>query len=147
MKGNVYVAYSVSKKYAEKAAWDFMENEKPHFDLIALNAPGVFGFDLELREDLAVVRRLKDLLRYRTFEAVARSFSHFLLTRISRRCLRPDRRFTLMYVMLVRFISKLHLHLQLQEISVISSQVQGLVRIRWYICSLEFTKDRSTISW
>jgi nucleoside-diphosphate-sugar epimerase len=47
VKGSVYVAYSVSKKYAEKAAWEFMENEKPHFDLIALNAPGVFGFDLE----------------------------------------------------------------------------------------------------
>jgi len=37
-------AYRVSKAYAERAAWEFMGKEKPHFDLIALNPPGVFGF-------------------------------------------------------------------------------------------------------
>lgn len=45
INGNALVAYGVSKKYAEKAAWEFMEKEQPHFDLIALNAPGVFGFN------------------------------------------------------------------------------------------------------
>ena len=43
-KGSPRLAYAVSKKYAELAAWEFMEKEKPHFDLIALNAPGVFGY-------------------------------------------------------------------------------------------------------
>jgi len=42
-QGNPAIAYSVSKKYAEIGAWEFMEKNKPHFDLIALNPPGVFG--------------------------------------------------------------------------------------------------------
>ena len=41
---NPFIAYGASKKYAEKAAWEFMETEKPHFDLISLDAPGVFGY-------------------------------------------------------------------------------------------------------
>ena len=44
VKGNSRVAYAVSKTYAEKAAWEFMEKASPHFDLIALNPPGVFGY-------------------------------------------------------------------------------------------------------
>jgi len=44
--GDFATAYRVSKKYSEKAAWEFMEKEKPNFDLIALNAPGVFGFPI-----------------------------------------------------------------------------------------------------
>ena len=44
-KGNSGVAYTVSKKYAEMAAWEFMESQKPHFDLIALEAPVVFGYN------------------------------------------------------------------------------------------------------
>jgi nucleoside-diphosphate-sugar epimerase len=43
LKGNISTAYGVSKTYAEKAAWEFMETENPDFDLIALNPPGVFG--------------------------------------------------------------------------------------------------------
>ena len=43
-KGNLRVAYVVSKKSAEMAAWEFMGAQKPHFDLIALDAPGVFGY-------------------------------------------------------------------------------------------------------
>lgn len=41
--GDLRIAYRVSKKYSEMAAWEFMEKERPNFDLIALNAPGVFG--------------------------------------------------------------------------------------------------------
>lgn len=33
--------YYTSKKLAEKAAWDFMENEKPHFALTTLCPPYV----------------------------------------------------------------------------------------------------------
>lgn len=35
--------YYGSKKLAEKAAWDFVENEKPSFDLVTLCPPMVYG--------------------------------------------------------------------------------------------------------
>ncbi|KAJ6115258.1 hypothetical protein N7486_001036 [Penicillium sp. IBT 16267x] len=37
------IAYRGSKKFAELAAWDFMKNEKPQFDLVTLCPPMVFG--------------------------------------------------------------------------------------------------------
>lgn len=37
------VAYRGSKKFAELAAWDFVKNEKPQFDLVTLCPPMVFG--------------------------------------------------------------------------------------------------------
>ncbi|KAF6810811.1 NAD dependent epimerase/dehydratase [Colletotrichum plurivorum] len=37
------VAYRGSKKFAELAAWDFVEEKKPHFDLVALCPPMTFG--------------------------------------------------------------------------------------------------------
>lgn len=37
------MAYVGSKKFAEKAAWDFLENEKPHFTLATINPVMVFG--------------------------------------------------------------------------------------------------------
>jgi len=62
------VAYAVSKKYAEKSAWEFMETEKPHFDLIALDAPGVFGYVYQNRiggliesEPVEKVKSLKEI--------------------------------------------------------------------------------------
>jgi nucleoside-diphosphate-sugar epimerase len=35
--------YRASKTFAEKAAWDFVANEKPGFDLVTMNPPMVFG--------------------------------------------------------------------------------------------------------
>ena len=35
--------YRLSKKLAEKAAWDYVENEKPKFDLVTINPPCVVG--------------------------------------------------------------------------------------------------------
>lgn len=35
--------YRASKTFAEKAAWDFVENEKPNFDIATLNPPLVLG--------------------------------------------------------------------------------------------------------
>jgi len=40
---NPAVGYYASKKFAEKAAWDFIEEEKPHFDLTTLCPPMVYG--------------------------------------------------------------------------------------------------------
>jgi nucleoside-diphosphate-sugar epimerase len=36
-------AYRASKKFAEKAAWDFIDKEKPDFDIITIQPPMVFG--------------------------------------------------------------------------------------------------------
>lgn len=36
-------AYCVSKKLAEKAAWDFVEKEKPSYTLATINPPMVYG--------------------------------------------------------------------------------------------------------
>lgn len=35
--------YRASKTYAEKAAWDFLEKEKPNFTISTINPPMVFG--------------------------------------------------------------------------------------------------------
>ena len=35
--------YRASKTFAERAAWDFVSNEKPNFDLVTLNPPLVIG--------------------------------------------------------------------------------------------------------
>lgn len=52
---NRYLAYSVAKKKAEKAAWDFLENEKPFFKLTTIVPPFVFGpqrFDWKAKENV-----------------------------------------------------------------------------------------------
>jgi len=40
---NAFIAYAVSKTIAEKAAWDFVETEKPAFQLVAINPTYVYG--------------------------------------------------------------------------------------------------------
>ncbi|KAK5655156.1 hypothetical protein OQA88_6055 [Cercophora sp. LCS_1] len=37
------IAYRASKKFAELAAWDFIRDQKPHFDLVTLCPPMTFG--------------------------------------------------------------------------------------------------------
>jgi nucleoside-diphosphate-sugar epimerase len=36
-------AYGLSKKLAEKAAWDWLEKEKPEFSITILNPPMIYG--------------------------------------------------------------------------------------------------------
>ncbi|KAL2811560.1 hypothetical protein BJX63DRAFT_433237 [Aspergillus granulosus] len=40
---NLSTAYRASKKYAELAAWDFIRDEAPQFDLVTLCPPMVYG--------------------------------------------------------------------------------------------------------
>lgn len=40
-------SYSVSKKLAEQAAWDYVSNEKPHFEIAAINPPMIYGPTLQ----------------------------------------------------------------------------------------------------
>ncbi|EED16446.1 NAD dependent epimerase/dehydratase, putative [Talaromyces stipitatus ATCC 10500] len=42
-KSTPVVAYRGSKKYAELAAWGFVKEKKPHFDIVTLCPPMVFG--------------------------------------------------------------------------------------------------------
>lgn len=42
-KENPMMGYRASKTFAEKAAWDFVKNEKPNFSLATINPPMVFG--------------------------------------------------------------------------------------------------------
>ncbi|QRW12609.1 NADPH-dependent methylglyoxal reductase GRE2 protein [Ceratobasidium sp. AG-Ba] len=44
--------YRASKKLAEKAAWDFVENEQPSFDLVTICPPMVYGPALQEVTDL-----------------------------------------------------------------------------------------------
>ncbi|KAL7948001.1 hypothetical protein V8C42DRAFT_271463 [Trichoderma barbatum] len=41
--GDAVIAYCASKVLAEKAAWKFVDEQKPHFDLTVLCPPMVFG--------------------------------------------------------------------------------------------------------
>ncbi|UZJ52813.1 hypothetical protein CBS101457_002133 [Exobasidium rhododendri] len=41
------VAYAVSKKLADKAAWDFVEKEKPQFEISTFNPPMIYGQTLQ----------------------------------------------------------------------------------------------------
>lgn len=57
------MAYIGSKKFAEKAAWDFVDNEKPNFTLSTINPVMVFG---------PVTYRLESLDNVNTSNAVFR---------------------------------------------------------------------------
>lgn len=43
LAGNKADAYRASKKFAELAAWNFVKEEKPNFDLVCLNPPMIYG--------------------------------------------------------------------------------------------------------
>lgn len=43
VKADAVAAYCASKAFAEKAGWDWVEREKPHFTLTAINPPYIFG--------------------------------------------------------------------------------------------------------
>lgn len=45
---DVRLGYSVSKKYAEKTAWDFVEKHKPKFQITTICVPMVFGPQINL---------------------------------------------------------------------------------------------------
>ncbi|KAJ9348763.1 hypothetical protein C8Q69DRAFT_509513 [Paecilomyces variotii] len=61
------VTYPASKKLAEKAAWDFMEKEKPHFSLTTFCPPLVFGPVIHHVESLRDINtsntRIRDIIQ------------------------------------------------------------------------------------
>ncbi|CAG8075009.1 unnamed protein product [Penicillium nalgiovense] len=65
-KGSGVVGYVASKQFAERTAWDFIENEQPSFDLVAICPPMLFGpiimptSDISASPSLASVYELMD---------------------------------------------------------------------------------------
>ncbi|PGH17300.1 hypothetical protein AJ79_01184 [Helicocarpus griseus UAMH5409] len=63
---NLATGYRASKTFAEKAAWDFIEKEKPNFTLSAINPPVVLGPVVHYLSTLASINtsneRVRDLI-------------------------------------------------------------------------------------
>jgi nucleoside-diphosphate-sugar epimerase len=55
--GDPSKAYRASKVFAERAAWDFMKEEEPHYDLVTLCPPATFG---PLRHSISSIRDLNE---------------------------------------------------------------------------------------
>lgn len=59
--------YRASKTFAEKAAWDFVEKEKPNFDIATINPPLVFGPIVHYLNSLEAIntsnKRFKDFVQ------------------------------------------------------------------------------------
>jgi len=55
--------YPASKAFAERAAWDFVENEKPNFDLCTMNPPLVFGPIVHYLNSLSALNTSNERLR------------------------------------------------------------------------------------
>lgn len=53
--------YRASKTFAEKAAWDFLEKEKPNFTLATINPPMVFGPIVRLSRRGQLLQLMRDV--------------------------------------------------------------------------------------
>ncbi|KAJ4516479.1 methylglyoxal reductase (NADPH-dependent) gre2 [Exophiala dermatitidis] len=60
-------AYRASKTFAEKAAWEFVEKEKPNFDIATINPPLVFGPVVHYLNSLDAINtsnaRIRDMIQ------------------------------------------------------------------------------------
>lgn len=56
-------AYRASKTFAEKAAWDFVDKEKPNFTLSTMNPPLVLGPVVHYFNDLSSINTSNELAR------------------------------------------------------------------------------------
>ncbi|EPS28845.1 Ketoreductase azaE [Penicillium oxalicum] len=66
--------YRGSKTFAEKAAWDFVEKEKPNFDLVTINPPLVLGPIVSYLNSLDAIntsnQRVRDIVQGRFKERI-----------------------------------------------------------------------------
>lgn len=60
---NPFFGYQASKTFAEKAAWDFVEREKPKFTLTTINPPYVFGPPVKNFSSLENVNTSNQIIR------------------------------------------------------------------------------------
>ncbi|KAJ5666962.1 hypothetical protein N7462_011371 [Penicillium macrosclerotiorum] len=67
--------YRASKTFAEKAAWDFVEKEKPNFDIATINPPLVFGPIVHYLNSLDAIntsnQRMRNLIQGQMKEKIA----------------------------------------------------------------------------
>lgn len=56
-------AYRASKAFSEKAAWDFVEKEKPNFDLTSMNPPMVYGPVIHHIKNLSALNTSNERIR------------------------------------------------------------------------------------
>lgn len=66
---------TLHKTFAEKAAWDFVEKEKPNFDIATINPPLVFGPIVHYLNSLEAIntsnQRMRDLIQGHMKEKIA----------------------------------------------------------------------------
>lgn len=71
---NPSYGYRASKTFAEKAAWDFVEKEKPNFSLATLNPPMVFGPVVHYLNSLSSLNtsneRIRDFIQGKSKDAI-----------------------------------------------------------------------------
>jgi hypothetical protein len=58
------MGYRASKTFAEKAAWDFLEKEKPNFSVATINPPMVFGPIVSCEKACYMVTLVNSACRY-----------------------------------------------------------------------------------
>lgn len=79
---NAANAYRASKTFAEKAAWDFVEQEKPNFDLTTINPPLVIGPVLHYLSSLDTINtsneRIRNMIQGKCKDALPPSAGVFL---------------------------------------------------------------------
>ncbi|KAJ5172596.1 hypothetical protein N7492_005189 [Penicillium capsulatum] len=67
--------YRASKTFAEKAAWDFIEKEKPNFDIATINPPLVFGPIVHYLNSLDAINtsnaRMRDIIQGRMKDKIS----------------------------------------------------------------------------
>lgn len=66
---NPLVSYIGSKKYAEKALWDFIENEKPNFVGTAVNPPFLFGKLIQQISSINQLNQSSNMINKLLFES------------------------------------------------------------------------------
>ncbi|KEF58320.1 dihydroflavonol-4-reductase [Exophiala aquamarina CBS 119918] len=81
-KLNAANAYRASKKFAEKAAWDFIANEKPNFDLATINPPLVLGPVIHYLSSLDSINtsneRIRNMIQGKCKDALPPTFGVYL---------------------------------------------------------------------
>ena len=73
--------YRASKTFAERAAWDFVEKEKPNFSLVTVNPPLVLGPVVHYLNSLSALntsnQRIRDMIQGVTKEKLTPSGVYF----------------------------------------------------------------------
>lgn len=81
LKDNKATSYRVSKTLAERAGWDFVEKEKPKFDLATICPPLVFGPVVHHLNSLSAINtsnaRFVDLIQGKMKDEIAPTGVHF----------------------------------------------------------------------